>query len=74
MKCRGTQAGARDFRLGRGDVLPVHDYGVRKGFAVAYGKRKLPAPKALEKHGARWRPYRTAASWYLWRALDLPKK
>lgn len=62
------------FRLGRGDVLPVHDYGVRKGFAVAYGKRKLPAPKALEKHGARWRPYRTAASWYLWRALDLPRK
>jgi methylated-DNA-[protein]-cysteine S-methyltransferase len=62
------------FRLGRGDVLPVHDYGVRKGFAFAYGKRKLPAPKALEKHGARWRPYRTAASWYLWRALDLPKK
>jgi methylated-DNA-[protein]-cysteine S-methyltransferase len=62
------------FRLGRGDVLPVHDYGVRKGFAVAYGKRKLPAPKALEKHGTRWRPYRTAASWYLWRALDLPKK
>jgi methylated-DNA-[protein]-cysteine S-methyltransferase len=62
------------FRLGRGDVLPVHDYGVRKGFAVTYGKRKLPAPKALEKHGARWRPYRTAASWYLWRALDLPRK
>jgi methylated-DNA-[protein]-cysteine S-methyltransferase len=62
------------FRLGRGDVLPVHDYGVRKGFAVAYGKRKLPAPKALEKHGARWRPYRTAASWYLWRALELPRK
>lgn len=62
------------FRLGRGDVLPIHDYGVRKGFAVAYGKRKLPTPKALEKHGARWRPYRTAASWYLWRALELPKR
>ena len=62
------------FRLGRGDVLPVHDYGVRKGFAVAYGKRKLPAPKALERHGERWRPYRTAASWYLWRALELPKR
>jgi methylated-DNA-[protein]-cysteine S-methyltransferase len=62
------------FRLGRADVLPIHDYGVRKGFAVAYGKRKLPAPKDLEKHGARWRPYRTAASWYLWRVSDLPKR
>lgn len=62
------------FRLGRSDVLPVHDYGVRKGFAVTYRKRKLPTPKALEQHGERWRPYRTAASWYLWRALDLPKR
>jgi methylated-DNA-[protein]-cysteine S-methyltransferase len=61
------------FRLGRADVLPVHDYGVRKGFAVTYGKRKLPTPRALEQYGARWRPYRTAASWYLWRAVDLPK-
>lgn len=61
------------FRLGRGDVLPIHDYGVRKGFAVAYGKRKLPTPKAIEKHGDRWRPYRTAASWYLWRATELGK-
>lgn len=62
------------FRLGRGDVLPIHDYGVRKGFAVAYGKRKLPTPKVLEKHGDRWRPYRTAASWYLWRATELDKR
>jgi DNA-3-methyladenine glycosylase II len=59
------------FRLGRPDVLPVDDYGVRKGFAVAYGKRKLPTPKALAKFGERWRPYRSAASWYLWRALEL---
>jgi 3-methyladenine DNA glycosylase/8-oxoguanine DNA glycosylase len=58
------------FRLGRPDVLPVDDYGVRKGFALAFGKRALPAPKALAKHGERWRPYRTVASWYLWRALD----
>ena len=58
------------FRLGRPDVLPVDDYGVRKGFALAYGKRTLPTPTALARHGERWRPYRTVASWYLWRALD----
>jgi len=62
------------FRLGRADVLPIHDYGVRKGFAVVQGKRRIPTPKELESHGARWRPYRTAASWYLWRALELPKR
>ena len=59
------------FRLGRPDVLPVDDYGVRKGFAVAYKKRTLPTPQALAKHGERWRPYRTVASWYCWRALEL---
>jgi 3-methyladenine DNA glycosylase/8-oxoguanine DNA glycosylase len=59
------------FRLGRPDVLPVDDYGVRKGFALAYGKRMLPTPKALAAHGERWRPYRTVASWYCWRALEL---
>jgi methylated-DNA-[protein]-cysteine S-methyltransferase len=58
------------FRLGRPDVLPVGDYGVRKGFARAYNKRKLPTPKELEKHGEKWRPFRSVASWYLWRALD----
>jgi methylated-DNA-[protein]-cysteine S-methyltransferase len=58
------------FRLGRPDVFPVDDFGVRKGFALTFGKRTLPAPKDLEKIGARWRPYRTVASWYLWRALD----
>jgi methylated-DNA-[protein]-cysteine S-methyltransferase len=58
------------FRLGRPDVLPVDDYGVRKGFALAFGKRTLPSPKALARYGERWRPYRTVASWYLWRALD----
>jgi DNA-3-methyladenine glycosylase II len=60
------------FRLGRPDVLPVDDYGVRKGFARAYRKRQLPKPKQLATFGERWRPYRTAASWYLWRVLDLP--
>ena len=61
------------FRLGRPDVLPVDDYGIRKGFALAHRKRALPTPKELAKHGERWRPYRTVASWYLWRALDLAK-
>lgn len=61
------------FRLGRPDVLPVHDYGVRNGFRIAYGKRALPKPKALAKHGERWRPFRTVASWYLWRAVDLSR-
>jgi methylated-DNA-[protein]-cysteine S-methyltransferase len=59
------------FRLGRPDVLPVDDYGVRKGFAIAFRKRKHPEPRALLRYGARWRPYRTIASWYLWRATDL---
>ena len=58
------------FNLGRPDVLPVHDLGVRKGFQVAYRKRKLPEPEQLGRFGARWAPYRTAAAWYLWRAAD----
>lgn len=62
------------FRLGRPDILPVDDYGVRKGYTVAFRKRSLPAPKALAKLGMQWKPYRTAASWYFWRALELPKK
>jgi O-6-methylguanine DNA methyltransferase len=59
------------FRLGRPDVLPVDDFGIRKGFAIIHNKRKLPAPKELAKYGERWKPYRTVASWYLWRATDL---
>jgi len=59
------------FRLGRPDVLPVDDYGVRKGFAHAYRKRKLPMPRDLAKYGERWRPYRTVSSWYMWRAAEL---
>ncbi len=61
------------FRLGRPDVLPVDDLGIRKGFAAALGKRSLPAPKEVAKYGERWKPYRTVASWYLWRALELEK-
>ncbi len=58
------------FRLGRPDVLPVDDYSLRKAYAKAFGKRTLPSPQALEKHGEKWRPYRTVASWYLWRTLE----
>lgn len=58
------------FRLGRPDVLPVDDYGVRKGFAVVHRKRALPTPGELLRHGERWRPYRSVASWYLWRAAE----
>ena len=60
------------FKLGRMDVLPVGDYGVRKGFALTYRKRDLPKPSALLAYGERWRPYRSIAAWYLWRALDTP--
>ena len=58
------------FRLGRPDVLPVDDYGIRKGYARVFRKRTLPSPKQLGKRSEPWRPYRTAASWYLWRALE----
>jgi DNA-3-methyladenine glycosylase II len=59
------------FRLGRPDVLPIHDLGVQKGFALTYGKRKIPKPKELAKFGEKWRPYRTVASWYMWRAVEV---
>ncbi len=62
------------FRLGRPDVLPIHDYGVQKGYALTYGKRRIPKPKELLKFGERWRPYRTVASWYMWRAVELAGK
>ena len=59
------------FRLGRPDVLPIHDYGVQKGWALTYRKRTIPKPKELLKFGERWRPYRSVASWYMWRAVEL---
>ena len=61
------------FRLGRPDVLPVDDFGVRSGFRAAYGLRKLPRPQVLAAWGERWRPYRSTAAWYLWRALELER-
>jgi 3-methyladenine DNA glycosylase/8-oxoguanine DNA glycosylase len=58
------------FRLGRLDVLPVHDYGIRKAMQRAYRMRKLPSPDRMRKLALPWRPYRTVACWYLWRSLD----
>jgi DNA-3-methyladenine glycosylase II len=60
------------FRLGRADVLPVGDFAVRKGFALAYKLAESPKPKDLTEYGERWRPYRSVASWYMWRAVVLP--
>jgi 3-methyladenine DNA glycosylase/8-oxoguanine DNA glycosylase len=62
------------FNLGRPDVWPVDDYGVRKGFAKTFRRRELPTPKQLMKLGEKWRPYRSVAAWYFWRALDAPEK
>jgi DNA-3-methyladenine glycosylase II len=68
------------FRLGRPDVLPVSDYGVRKGFALTFGKLKptdkvtpadLPDAETMHRRGNKWAPWRSVASWYLWRACDL---
>ena len=59
------------FHLRRPDVLPVDDFGVRNGFRLAYGLRKMPVPRALHLYGVRWGPHRTAAAWYLWRAVEL---
>jgi DNA-3-methyladenine glycosylase II len=61
------------FRLGRPDVLPDLDLGIQKGIQRAYKLRKLPPPERVKKIGAKWAPYRTIASWYLWRLLDTPK-
>jgi DNA-3-methyladenine glycosylase II len=68
------------FRLGRPNVLPVSDYGIRKGFALTFGKLKpadkvtpadLPKPDVMERRAKRWEPWRSIASWYMWRACDL---
>jgi DNA-3-methyladenine glycosylase II len=69
------------FRLGRPDVFPGTDYGIRKGFLLTFGKVKvgkpitldmLPKPEQMERRAARWKPWRSVASWYLWRAADMP--
>jgi DNA-3-methyladenine glycosylase II len=61
------------FNLGRPDVLPVHDLGVRRGYQIAYRKRQLPTPEQLDRYGVKWSPHRSAAAWYLWRAADFSK-
>ena len=62
------------FQLGRRDVLPVDDFGVRNGFRLAYKKRGMPKPKDLLKFGQRWRPHATTAAWYLWQAANAARK
>ena len=57
------------FQLRRLDVWPVNDYGIRKGYALAYGLRELLTPKELSLEGERFRPYRTVAAWYCWQAV-----
>ena len=61
------------FQLGRPDVLPVDDFGVQAGFRAAYALARMPRPKAIAAWGERWRPYRSTAAWYLWRALELKR-
>lgn len=58
------------FKLGRPDVLPDLDLGIRKGIKEAYRLRKLPDARRVQAIGAKWSPYRTVACWYLWRLLD----
>jgi 3-methyladenine DNA glycosylase/8-oxoguanine DNA glycosylase len=78
MEIRGVGSWTVDmlmlFTLCRPDVMPVTDYGVRKGFQVLYRKRKLPTPKQLAKFTEKWRPYRSVAALYLWRIADSAKK
>ena len=62
------------FQLGRPDILPADDFGVRNGFRLAYRRHEMPTAKELLAHGERWRPFRTTAAWYLWRAADRAKK
>jgi DNA-3-methyladenine glycosylase II len=62
------------FHFGRQDVMPVDDFGVRKGFQLAYGLKGMPKPKALLAYAERWKPYRSAGAWYMWRAIELHKE
>jgi 3-methyladenine DNA glycosylase/8-oxoguanine DNA glycosylase len=61
------------FNLGRPDVLPIHDLGIRRGYQMVFRKRSLPDPDRLARYGARWGPHRTTAAFYLWRAADFLK-
>jgi DNA-3-methyladenine glycosylase II len=61
------------FKLGRPDVFPSTDYGVRKGHAWVYGRAELLSPLELQAISEKWKPFRSAAAWYFWRALELPE-
>jgi DNA-3-methyladenine glycosylase II len=61
------------FNLGREDVLPVDDFGVREGYRVLHGLKAQPKPRALAELGAPWAPFRSYAAWYLWRAAEAAK-
>ena len=61
------------FQLGRADILPADDFGVRTGFRIAYKQREMPKPKELLAFGEKWKPHRTTAAWFLWRAADAAK-
>jgi len=61
------------FQLERRDVLPVDDFGIRNGFRLAYGLKGMPTPRALAQFGERWKPWRSVAAWYLWRACELAR-
>lgn len=62
------------FRLGRPDVLPTGDFGVREGYRVLHGTAAQPTPAQLRAAAEQWRPYRSVASWYLWRCVDLHRE
>ena len=77
-ECRGVGTWTVEmlliFQLGRPDVLPADDFGVREGFRQAYGWAEQPRPRELLAHGACWAPHRTTAAWYLWRVADRAKE
>jgi 3-methyladenine DNA glycosylase/8-oxoguanine DNA glycosylase len=58
------------FYLGRPDVLPATDFGIRKAFSLLYRRGRPVKPESILRHAKRWQPYRSVASWYLWRSLD----
>jgi DNA-3-methyladenine glycosylase II len=64
------------FSLGRPDVLPVDDLGVRRGMEITYGLKELPGPEVMREIAEPWRPYRSVGTWYMWRALgvDVPEQ
>ena len=78
IQCRGVGRWTVEmllmFKLGRPDVLPVDDFGIREGYKLAFQLSEQPRPKELQALGEKWSPFRTTAAWYLWRAVDLSKE